>query len=223
LKDLLFISKLNLYRNAYHTLRILLHRPFLPVGHLSHLQINVAAAQEISNSAALQIYELAKINQATFTFRRTPFFSYSWLIAATFLPCPYPSDSNQHARQHMIVFFWNALKDLQTRSSVDLRRPIMIIRDLMDRAGMDMVPVPSAQHASSSAPPVVQSTMASNWANDTDTSCYQSALLSITNEQDEDLQNLFSRNSDWLSLNWLSPPAGEDNNQVSEIFPGLFQ
>jgi hypothetical protein len=182
----------------------------------------VASAQEIANSAAIQIYELAKINQATFTFRRTPFFSYNWLIAATFLPCPYPSDINQQARQQMIIFFLNALKDLQTRSSVDLRRPIMIIRDLVERAGIDMVPATSAQNALSSAAPVVQSTVSSNCGNDADTSC-QSALLSITYEQDEDLQNLCSRSSDWLSLDWLSLPVGEDNNQASELFPGLFQ
>lgn len=38
----------------------------------------------------------------------------------------------------MITFFWNALKELQKGTNIGLKKPIMIIRDMFERAGLDL-------------------------------------------------------------------------------------
>ena len=44
---------------------------------------------------------------------------------------------NSVAHTEMLVFFWNALKELQQGSNFGLRKPIKIIRDFLARAGVD--------------------------------------------------------------------------------------
>ncbi|KAF2467908.1 uncharacterized protein BDR25DRAFT_152860, partial [Lindgomyces ingoldianus] len=70
---------------TYHTLHILLYRPFLPEGHLR--KIESPSQPEIRQrcvSAALHIYSLAQSYRASFTLRRAPYlFSYALFSAAT--------------------------------------------------------------------------------------------------------------------------------------------
>lgn len=38
----------------------------------------------------------------------------------------------------VIVFFWNALKELQRGANFGLKRPLIIVRDFLQRAGLDI-------------------------------------------------------------------------------------
>lgn len=52
----------------------------------------------------------------------------------------------------MIVFFWNALSELQKGSNFGLRRPIKIMRDFMERAGIDITALASRPEEPCQAP-----------------------------------------------------------------------
>lgn len=120
-------------------LHILLHRPFLQEGHLWHLRnMNNNAHSEICLSSAIQIYELAKAYRDNFTLRRATYmFSYCLICAASVIPFA-ASDSDDPSQRHMTGWFWIALKELQNGANFGMRRPIMIIRSLIEHAGLDL-------------------------------------------------------------------------------------
>lgn len=94
--------------------------------------------------AALQIYDLAQAYRNTFTLRRAPYlFSYALFSAATVVPHDQIPSWSDAARNNMIVFFWNALSELQKGSNFGLKRPMKIIRDFMERAGIDITALAS--------------------------------------------------------------------------------
>ncbi|KAH8697930.1 hypothetical protein BGW36DRAFT_450694 [Talaromyces proteolyticus] len=136
---------------TFHMLLILLHRPFLPEGHLRHLGgANENMHREICLSSAFQIYELAKLYRDTFTLRKATYmFSYCLFCAASIMPFG-PSGSVDHSQRHIAGWFWIALKELQKGANFGLRRPIMIIRSLIEHAGLDLNSI-LAQAGSTSA------------------------------------------------------------------------
>jgi hypothetical protein len=127
---------------TFHMLHILLHRPFLPEGHLRHLADQQEdVRRDICISSAFKIYELAKAYREAFTLRRAPYmFSYALFSAASIIPFKSSSRSEpvDLSQQHIVGFFWTALKELQNGANFGLRRPIMIIRSLIERAGLDL-------------------------------------------------------------------------------------
>lgn len=52
----------------------------------------------------------------------------------------------------MIVFFWNSLSELQKGSNFGLRRPLQIIRNFMERAGIDITALASRSEELSRPP-----------------------------------------------------------------------
>lgn len=123
-------------------LHILLHRPFLPEGHLRHMHTQNTTSEpshrEICLSSALQIYELAKLYRNTFTLRRATYmFSYCLFCAASVIPFG-PSAFIDLSQRHIIGWFWIALKELQNGANFGVRKPIVIIRSLIEHAGLDL-------------------------------------------------------------------------------------
>ena len=45
----------------------------------------------------------------------------------------------------IVTFFWNALKELQNGANFGLRKPIMIMKGMFERAGIDLVAIASMQ------------------------------------------------------------------------------
>jgi hypothetical protein len=125
---------------TFHTLQILLHRPFLPKGHLSQLQIEGFPFRGICTSSALQIYKIARAYEETFTFKHAPYlFSYALFSAATVIP-------PQEDQLEVIRFFCRGLAMLQRGTNLGLRKPLLIIRDLMERAGVNVNSMITAAH-----------------------------------------------------------------------------
>jgi hypothetical protein len=135
-------------------LQILLHRPFLPEGHLNHFELEEYSTRQVCIDAALHIYHLAQAYRTAFTLRRAPYlFSYALFSAATVVPHDQLPTWSDAARSSMIVFFWNALSELQKGSNFGLRRPIKIMRDFMERAGIDITALASRASEEAGHPP----------------------------------------------------------------------
>lgn len=128
-----------MHRMTFHMLHILLHRPFLPEGHLRHLgSSDESEHREICLFSAVQIYELARRYRDAFTLRRATYMiSYCLFCAASVIPFG-PRQSVDLSQRHMVGWFWIALKELQNGANFGLRKPIIIIRSLIEHAGLDL-------------------------------------------------------------------------------------
>lgn len=99
-------------------------------------------------TAALRIYALAQAYRAAFTLTRAPYlFSYAVFSAATVIPLLHWED--RHSRLSVIRFFLDALKEQQHGANSGLKKPIMIIRGMFERAGVD-ISLPSREGNQSS-------------------------------------------------------------------------
>ncbi|KAK6385767.1 hypothetical protein LTS17_001339 [Exophiala oligosperma] len=128
---------------TFSLLHILLHRPFLRDGHLEALGADEPTRHDICVSAALRIYNLARIYRDTFTLRRATYlFSYAVFSAATVLPMHASPSADPTQRKEMVVFFWNALKELQNGANFGLRKTVRIIGGMFERAGIDLNALP---------------------------------------------------------------------------------
>ncbi|KAJ5669897.1 uncharacterized protein N7477_005260 [Penicillium maclennaniae] len=128
---------------TFHMLHILLYRPFLAEGHLRHFELDENEPRAICTSAAFQIYELAKAYRQAFTFRRATYmFSYSLFSAASIIPLKSSGEQTAVDTMQKVIaaFFWTSLKELQNGANFGLRKPIMIIRSLFERAGLHSEP-----------------------------------------------------------------------------------
>lgn len=132
-------------------LHILLHRPFLAGGHLESLVGDKGQASlDICVNAALRIYSLARIYREVFTFRRATYlFSYAVFSAATILPMHGTLGQDPNKRMEVVIFFWNALKELQNGANCGLSKPIAIIKSMFERAGIDLTALASMQREQS--------------------------------------------------------------------------
>ncbi|KAK5233557.1 hypothetical protein LTR47_005179 [Exophiala xenobiotica] len=125
---------------TYQTLIILLHRPFLPEGHLNAIHAGDVPCRQICLAAARTICSLANVYEDAFTLDHAPYlFSYALFSAATIV--------TRHASDRaLMTFLWKSLTKIQRGSNFGLAKPLMIIRDLMDRSGIDFKMVTSAVH-----------------------------------------------------------------------------
>ncbi|KAJ5695946.1 hypothetical protein N7536_006358 [Penicillium majusculum] len=126
---------------CFHMLHILLHRPFLPQGHLQHFSLDEQEPRRRCRSAAFQIYELAKSYRRAYTLRRATYmFSYALFSAASIVAFKSsdtePTDSM--LQKEVAGFLWAALKELQNGANFGLTKPMMIIRSLFEHAGLNL-------------------------------------------------------------------------------------
>lgn len=111
----------------------------MPEGHLSHIGLNVLGIQNTCTTAATQIYEFARAYRDAFTFEHAPYLlSYALFSAVTVMPRNEASGTGFNHDTELIVFFWNALKELQRGANFGLKRPLVIVRDFLQRAGIDI-------------------------------------------------------------------------------------
>lgn len=117
---------------TFHLLKILLHRPFLPEGHLSDIQMEDDSFRGICVSSAAHIYHISQRYEQSFGFQHAPYlFSYALFSAATVV-------HNQFDQTEFPHFVLRALTALQKGANQGLMKPILIIRDLFARTGVSM-------------------------------------------------------------------------------------
>ncbi|KAJ1333117.1 catalase-peroxidase [Microdochium nivale] len=154
---------------TYHTLNILLQRPFIEGG---YLQDKVTWQEREINEkkcvdSALAIWKLVDAYRTGLTLRRAPFLlSYAVYSAVVVILRQSKKEQQQQQRSQSansvspsqtdaggagvvkaaadrfrepINFFWTALSELQRGCNFGLRKPVAIIRDMMDELG-DIVP-----------------------------------------------------------------------------------
>ncbi|KAE9374235.1 hypothetical protein N431DRAFT_437706 [Stipitochalara longipes BDJ] len=124
---------------TYHTLTILLERPFLSTGHLSSLtdQHSQSMGEARCNQAALRIWRLVDVYKQAHTLRRAPYLiSYATYSAIVVLLNQTESEVSQYV--NCIRFFWLALLDLQRGCNSGLGKPLKILHALMNRLGQSI-------------------------------------------------------------------------------------
>ncbi|KUL90455.1 hypothetical protein ZTR_00212 [Talaromyces verruculosus] len=115
---------------TFHVLNILLHRPFLHEGHLSHFNMNDDSSRGVCASSASNIYHISQRYGRSFGFQHAPYlFSYALFSAATVIP-------KESCEAGFSSFVLGALTAIQEGANGGLLKPIMIIRDLLARTGM---------------------------------------------------------------------------------------
>lgn len=194
---------------------ILLHRPFLREGHLEALSIDEPSRRSICVSAALRIYNLARIYRDTFSLRRATYlFSYAVFSAATILPLHSSPDSDPHEKMEIVVFFWNALKELQNGANFGLRKTIRIIGGMFERAGIDLSALPTMEKTH-----VQEGGVQTANSDQSLPILPESGLDVLTNETFKDFYNDLSvENIDWPAF--VDYDTGHEND---EILYGLFR
>ncbi|KAL1854817.1 hypothetical protein Daus18300_011333 [Diaporthe australafricana] len=128
---------------TYHSLNILLQRPFLDGGYLQDLvsrQERVLNEKKCVNSA-LAIRKLVGAYRDGLTLRRAPFLlSYSVYSAVVAILRRQSKDDPEPFKE-AIGFFWKALCELQRGCNFGLRKPVSIIREMMSELG-ESIPQP---------------------------------------------------------------------------------
>ncbi|KUJ14704.1 uncharacterized protein LY89DRAFT_671128 [Mollisia scopiformis] len=114
----------------YQTTQILLHRPFLPTGHLSFIDPTTTHDSDSTtcSSASIQIWHLLRAYKETFTLRHAPYLiSYAAYSAALIIL------QTQTLQQHpeCVPFFWTALLELQNGCNSGLKKPLTILKSLV--------------------------------------------------------------------------------------------
>lgn len=125
------------YRALYHTLEILLHRPFVSDGHLRGLSSAAPLAFNICVSAASSIDQILRCYREAFSTRLAPYtLSYATYVSATIharVAVQSPPGSQAHASLQMCV---STLKEHQ-ETSLGPKRALGVILNLMRRVGID--------------------------------------------------------------------------------------
>ncbi|KAJ5626334.1 hypothetical protein N7510_002643 [Penicillium lagena] len=123
----------------YHTLTILLERPFLSSGHLSPASNpeSQALGQKRCTESAFKIWQVLNAYQKAFTFRRAPYLlSYATYCAIVVLLNQKETHGDEY--EECIRFFWFALLRIQKGTHFGLRKPLQILQGLMYRVGKVM-------------------------------------------------------------------------------------
>ena len=125
------------FRSAfYHTLTILLERPFLSNGHLSsasELQSQSHGEARCIDSA-FQVWHLLDAYQKAFTFRRTPYLlSYATYCATVVIINQTDVSGSEYVK--CLRFFWFALLEIHKDCHFGLMKPLKILQGLMQRLG----------------------------------------------------------------------------------------
>jgi hypothetical protein len=124
---------------TYHTLTILLERPFLSNGHLSTCSDSTSqqAGEERCANAAFRIWHLVDAYKSAFTLRRAPYLlAYATYSAIVVLLNQKQTLGSQYV--DCIRFFWFALLDLQRGCNSGLGKPLKILATLMQRLGQSI-------------------------------------------------------------------------------------
>lgn len=96
----------------------------------------MAEAEERTFLSVRTIYELARAYRQTFTLRHAPFlFIYTLFCATTVIPLD-ADTFGSHAS--VISFFCDCLEELETTRPDGLKKPIIIIRNRFERAGINL-------------------------------------------------------------------------------------
>jgi hypothetical protein len=124
---------------TFHVLNILLQRPFLEEGHLKHRssEEEKQAGEEICVQSALAIWKLASAYRNGLTLRRAPFLL-SYAVYSAVVVMLRQGKSDREKFNQPIAFFWTALSELQRGCNFGLRKPVLIVRDMMNELGESM-------------------------------------------------------------------------------------
>lgn len=132
----LVVLSTDLISALYHTLTILLERPFLSNGHLS-ASCDAGSRKsglEHCRKSAFRVWRLLDAYQRAFTFRRTPYLlSYAAFCAAVALLHPQQVKDDEY--RECIRFFWYALRRIQQGTHFGLHKPLKILQSLMRHVG----------------------------------------------------------------------------------------
>ncbi|KAL2834390.1 hypothetical protein BDW59DRAFT_156322 [Aspergillus cavernicola] len=122
---------------TYHTLTILLHRPFLANGYLSaHItEDERTAGEQASVQAAIQTYHLIKRYESAFTLRRAPYLI-SYAVHSALLALLTQKPVERDCVLDKIGFLWGALGDLQGGGNCGLKKPMENLADWMAKLGL---------------------------------------------------------------------------------------
>ncbi|KIX03855.1 uncharacterized protein Z518_07408 [Rhinocladiella mackenziei CBS 650.93] len=196
---------------TFHTLKILVHRPFLPEGHLNPVSIEGVSFSETCLVSARQICTLAKAYEEAFSLGHAPYlFSYALFSAATVV-------TRHESDREMMTYLWKALTRIQRGANFGLLKPLRIIRDLMERVGVDVRTMSTAaQHLSQLQPKeggVAEATL------NLDENAFNGS--SIGNLDPNWLEDLNSWQTPWEdSMQWLHNSAYMED---SRMLYGLFE
>lgn len=118
---------------------ILLERPFLSTGHLSSIfdKNSQAIGAQKCTTAALKIWNLVKAYKIAFTLRRAPYLL-SYAIYSAVLVILHQTDEDNTRFLECMPFFWSALLDLQQGCNSGLKKPLTILKALMQKLGKDL-------------------------------------------------------------------------------------
>lgn len=127
---------------TYHVLNILLQRPFLDGGYLQEAisEQDKKRNEESCTDSALAIWKLVGAYRDTFTLRRAPFLL-SYAVYSSVVVMLRRSKSEPERFKGPIAFFLTALSELQRGCNFGLRKPVSIIRDMLNELGeADVIP-----------------------------------------------------------------------------------
>ncbi|KAG8156887.1 hypothetical protein KVR01_013300 [Diaporthe batatas] len=121
---------------TYHVLNILLQRPFLDGGYLQEgiSESNKKRNEESCADSALAIWRLVGAYRDTFTLRRAPFLL-SYAVYSAVVVMLRRSKAEPERFKGPIAFFLTALSELQRGCNFGLRKPVSIIRDMLNELG----------------------------------------------------------------------------------------
>lgn len=119
---------------TYWTLVILTEQPFLKIGQFDFTPdaSSQEAARTRCTEAALKIWKILEAYEKAFTFRRAQYgISYAAYCAVLIMLQHAPQDQAEYF--DCIQFFWKALLDHQKGCSQGLKRPLQLLKSLMQR------------------------------------------------------------------------------------------
>lgn len=121
---------------TYHVLNILLQRPFLDGGYLQEgiSDSNKRHNEDSCADSALAIWKLVGAYRDTFTLRRAPFLL-SYAVYSSVVVMLRRSKTEPERFKGPIAFFLTALSELQRGCNFGLRKPVSIIRDMLNELG----------------------------------------------------------------------------------------
>lgn len=135
---------------TYHVLNILLQRPFLDGGYLQEgtSESNKKRNEESCAESALAIWKLVGAYRDTFTLRRAPFLL-SYAVYSSVVVMLRRSKTEPERFKGPIAFFLTALSELQRGCNFGLRKPVSIIRDMLNELGEADICQSQPQHPES--------------------------------------------------------------------------
>ncbi|KAH8897880.1 hypothetical protein GQ53DRAFT_884761 [Thozetella sp. PMI_491] len=119
-----------------HSLNILLQRPFLDGGYLQATidEAERKASEQSCIESALAIWKLVSAYRDGLTLRRTPFLL-SFAVYSAVVVILRQSKSDPERFREPISFFWTALSELQRGCNFGLRKPVAILREMVNELG----------------------------------------------------------------------------------------